>query len=121
MIEYSEKPEQQYIEFSIEGKITKKDFEDLAKKIEPRLSEWKNIRLLEHVKSFEGMEPAALWADLKLGVRILGDLKHVTRCAVVADQKWMKYGVKVADLVLPGEVRLFSSAHISEARDWLLG
>lgn len=61
------------------------------------------------------MEPAALWEDLK-NVPVI---RHVERCAIVADQEWVRRVSTVAAPFVPGELRTFAPDELAAARAWI--
>jgi hypothetical protein len=46
-------------------------------------------------------------------------LTHFERIAVVTDDKWMVGAIKAFGFMIPGEVRLFDNAELSEAVIWI--
>ena len=45
------------------------------------------LRILEEIRSFEGIDPIALWKDVRFGLAHVNDFTHA---AVVADAKWVR-------------------------------
>jgi hypothetical protein len=56
-----------------------------------------------------------MWADAKLGLR---DLKSWEKIAVVSDKDWVEHLVKAFGWMIPGEVRVFESDELDEAKEW---
>lgn len=104
------------LEFTLDGGFTREEFDVIAAKIESMLKEHSKIRLIEVVKSIGAIEPSALWEDLKFGPKHLKDFSHV---AVVADQKWIEWMTKMAQVMMSAEVRTFPLSQIEEARNWI--
>ena len=116
MIEFEVIPDSNIIEFSVDGKTTKDDIGELLAACEKLIAERGKIRLLKWVKSVGGVEPSALWDNLKFG---FSNFSNIERIAGVADKEWM---VKLGDLggkLIPGEIKMFSQDQIDEARAWL--
>jgi hypothetical protein len=65
---------------------------------------------------FEGIDPGAVFEDLKVG---LGRLPHWERLAVVTDVGWIKQAVSAFAFMIHGEVRVFPVAEAENAKDWI--
>ena len=101
------------------GQVTKKDYEQLViPKVETALKRHDKIRLYYELGSqFSGIDPGAVWEDLKVGV------EHLTRwerMAVVTDVDWIRHMVNVFRFLMPGQMRVFATAQTSEARAWIV-
>ena len=114
-LEYKSSPDSNIAEIVIEGKVTESDFDRVIDQFKTDLKVHDNIRILEDVRSFEGMDPMALWKDLKQ-VRLVD---NISRVALVADQKWMRTLAEAAGSVVSAEVKSFERSQITEARAWL--
>lgn len=102
------------------GQVTKKDYEQLViPKVETALKRHDKIRLYYELGSqFSGIDPGAVWEDLKVGV------EHLTRwerMAVVTDVDWIRHMVNAFRFLMPGQMRVFATAQTSEARAWIVG
>jgi hypothetical protein len=116
MIDYREDAETGVVEITVEGKISRADFDDVAARLEARIREHGKIRLLEHVRSFEGISAAVFWDDVRFSLRHLNDF---SRCAVVGDKAWLEWLTRVVRPFISCEVRHYDEARIGEARAWL--
>ena len=114
--EYHNNPDNNIVEITIEGKITEADFDRLIEQVQADFKKHGKLRILEEIRSFEGIDPIALWKDLKFGLPHLNDITHV---AVVTDTKWMQTFSTAIDSVLAAEVKAFDLSQIEEARKWL--
>lgn len=76
-----------------------------------------SLRLLGHYGAVDlrHIEPRAFWEDLK-NVRLL---PHIERCAIVADQAWLRHISDLFGPLLPCEVRTFDLDSEPEALAWL--
>ena len=75
--------------------------------------------LVIFMASFEGYESAAaMWADMKVDTRHADDFSRV---AMVADQKWIKWGMKAADRVLGADLKWFDKDERDAAISWARG
>lgn len=104
--------------FSCKGHVTKSDYETvLVPAVEKALREHENVRLFYEIGSdFGGIDPSAVWEDVKVGV---GHLRRWDRIAVVTDVDWITYSMTLFRLLLPGEIRIFPTAEAAKARDWI--
>ena len=117
MIEYKNNPNDNIAELAVEGKLTEADFERVIAQIKADIAKHGKLRLLEEIRSFEGMDPIALWKDAQFGLSHVGDFTHV---AVVADAEWMRTIATAAGNVLSAEVKAFDRSSIEAARNWLI-
>jgi hypothetical protein len=104
--------------FTARGTVTAKDYESvIIPAVEELLSRRKKIRFLYHLgEDFKRFEVAAMWDDTKLG------LKHFTgweRMAVVSDIDWIRTGIRIFGLGMPGDVRVFRNSELFEAIQWI--
>jgi hypothetical protein len=65
---------------------------------------------------FPEFTAGAAWEDTKLG---LGRLRHWERIAVVGDADWLRRAIHALSWAMPGEVRVFVSSELAEARAWV--
>jgi SpoIIAA-like len=65
---------------------------------------------------FPEFTAGAAWEDAKLG---LGRLRHWERIAVVGDADWLRRAIHALGWAMPGEVRVFASNELGEARAWV--
>jgi hypothetical protein len=116
MIDYRQDPTSGVIEITVDGKITKQEFEQIAAKLEARIAHHGKVRLLEEIRSFGGMDPAAFWDDVKFSLRHLSDF---SRCAVVTDKRWIEWLMKAVAPFVACELQHFPPEQIAAARHWL--
>ena len=115
-LEYRNNPDNNIIELSVEGKVTEADFDRVIDQVKADIEKHGKVRLLEEVRNFEGMDPMALWKDVKSGIPLIKDITHV---AVVADAKWMRTLSEAFKSVLPAQLKAFELSEIEAAREWL--
>ena len=118
MIEKIENLPDNTLGFVARGTVTAKDYETvIIPAIEAAFSRTNKVRLLYHLgPDFSGFEGAAMWDDAKIG------LKHIRgweRIAVVSDVEWVRVGINVFRLAIPGHVRVFHNSELSEATQWV--
>jgi hypothetical protein len=100
------------------GKVTDDDYRDvLVPAVEAAVKHGK-VRLLYVLDEKSSYSPGAMWADSKLWFK---DLKGWERVAVVSDADWLEHAVKAFGWMMPGEVRVFESDDVRDAKAWLVG
>ncbi len=58
----------------------------------------------------------AVWEDTKLG---LAHLRMWERIAVVSDTDWVKHAIHGLGWAIPGEIKVFASDELGDARRWV--
>ena len=104
--------------FTAKGKVTASDYESqIIPAVEAQFTRQSRVRFLYHLgKDFTGFEAAAAWDDTKLGLRHLSGWE---RMAVVSDVEWIRTGVRIFGLAMPGHVRVFHDRDLAEATRWV--
>lgn len=103
------------VEIVVEGKITSKDMKTVIKEVETDLTKYEKIRVLEDIRDFKGIDPMALWIDLKQ----VSKISRISHAAIVADAKWVKTVAEAIGGLYPFEMKVYERSQISEARTWL--
>lgn len=116
MIDYREQPESNIVEITIDGKITREEYDKLASQLEAKIKAHGSVRVLEEVRSIGGIEPSVFWKDAKFGFRHLNDFSSI---AVVADQKWIEWVTKIFKPIMRCPVAVFHLDQIEQAREWI--
>ncbi|MBW2596019.1 MAG: STAS/SEC14 domain-containing protein [Deltaproteobacteria bacterium] len=100
------------------GKLADHDYKDvLIPRLESIIREHGKARLLLDMgDEFHGWEAAALWDDAHFG---LIHRKDFEKMGVIGGPKWTEWGLKIATLVISGEIRSFSSVEREEALLWI--
>jgi hypothetical protein len=114
--QYLEFPDEAIIEFTVAGKATREEFDELAPRIEAFIADHGAIRLIEVIEDFKGFEPSLLWEGAKFDMK---NLKHISHCAVVSDTGWMGPLVRLSSAVIPTSIRTFKLAELDAARAWI--
>lgn len=117
MIEYKSDLTDNVVEIVVEGKLTEADFDRVIAQMTADIEKHGKLRLLEEIRSFEGMDLMTFWKDAEFGLKHVNDFSHV---AVVADAEWMRTIAAAADNILSAEVRAFDLASVEAARNWLI-
>jgi hypothetical protein len=115
VITYHSEPGSPVIEIHVTGHLTNADLEAAITRMRNDLELSGKTRVVEVIERFTGMEPAALWTDVKLGVPLAS---KVTRVAVVADQAWIRAVTHLGSLFTRAEIRVFEPQELDEARRW---
>ncbi len=100
------------------GKVTGEDYEKiLIPALEAALAANDKIRILYHFgPEYTGFMPAAAWDDTRIGLK---HLTHYERVAIVSDDEAMQRMSRAFGFMMPGEVRLYSNAELSDALAWV--
>lgn len=115
MIEYSNNPNNNVVEITVEGKITAADFKSLMAKADADFEKYGKLRVLEDIRNFEGIDPMALWTAFQQIRRIY----DVTHAAIVVDAKWLRAIAEAISGIYPFEMKVFERSLIEEAKFWL--
>ena len=102
--------------FSVSGTIVAEDYGDVVLPALERAAATGEVRFLMEISSFDGMTPAALWEDLKIGVEHLRAWKRV---AVVTDIDWIHHLTAMFGWMTPGQVRVFAVSDRDAAISWV--
>lgn len=105
--------------FACRGHVTRREYvEVLIPAVERALQQQDKIRLYYQIGTdFEGIDPSAVWQDVKVGI---GHLTRWERIAVVTDVAWIVNTMKVFSFLIPGEMRFFPVAEADTARAWIV-
>jgi hypothetical protein len=105
--------------FACRGHVTRRDYETvLIPAVEKALQEHEKVRLYYHIGTdFTGVDPGAVWEDFRVGAE---NWLRWERVAVVTDLDWIKNIMWAFGFLMPGGLRVFSTAEESKARDWIV-
>jgi hypothetical protein len=106
--------------FSATGTVTANDYESvIIPAVDEVFSRQGKVRFLYQLgEKFKGFEAGAAWDDTKLGLRHLTGWERV---ALVSDVEWIRMAMKVFGLAIPGHLRVFHNAELTEAKRWVAG
>lgn len=107
------------IAVSCSAHVTKQDYETvLIPKIKQVLAKHKTARLYYQIGTdFTGIEPGAVWEDIKVGME---HLLRWERIAVVTDVDWIGHTIRAFGFLMPAEVKVFPVAEQAQARTWIV-
>ncbi len=101
-------------------KVTAEDYEKVlipAVEAAESASSERKVRMLYVLgPEFPDFTAGAAWEDTKLG---LGKFRHWERIAVVGDADWLRRAIHALSWAMPGEVRVFASDDLDDARAWV--
>lgn len=100
------------------GTVTDDDYRDVLEPVVEAALERGKVRLMYVVDEHSSYSLGAIWADTKVGFR---DLTGWERVAIVTDIDWLEHAVKAFGWMVPGEVKVFDSDDVSDAKAWLAG
>ena len=102
------------------GKVTAEDYEKVlipAVEAAEAASSEKKVRVLYVLgREFPEFTAGAVWEDTKLG---LGRFRRWERIAVVGDAVWVRRAIHGLGWAMPGEIRVYASDTLTEARLWV--
>jgi SpoIIAA-like len=100
------------------GKVSEEDYRDVLVPTINAAMEQGKVRLLYVLEDEAGYKPGAVWADTKMWFK---NLKGWERLAIVSDADWLENAVKAFGWLMPGEVKVFESDDVRDAKQWLVG
>lgn len=115
MLSYEKKPGADFAEIVVDGKISDEEMNTVMTAMKADLENGR-LKLLEDIRAFEGMEPAAFFKDPRFGIAMAKGISHV---ALVTDAHWLKVVAETFSFVSPAKIKVFERAKIDEARTWL--
>ena len=100
------------------GKLSDQDYQDIWIPALDRVigEHGKADALLYMDADFKGWEPKALWDDAKFG---MAHRKGFRKLAVVGGPAWVRWGVKLGELLMDCEVKLYPPEKLDQALDWV--
>jgi hypothetical protein len=116
VLSYTKKPDTNVAEIVVDGKITDAEMDAAMTAMKADLDRGGKLKLLEDIRAFEGMEPAAFFKDPRFGLSMMKSVSHV---ALVTDAPWLKALAETFNFVSPAQIRVFERARLEEARAWL--
>lgn len=115
MITYQSETGSPLVEIYVKGHVTNTELKDAMARMREDMELRGKTRIVEIIEDFTGIEPSALWTDIKLGIPLAN---KVTRVAVVADQSWIRAMTHLGSLFTKAEIKSFEPHQREEARQW---
>lgn len=113
---YKEIPENKTVELTVDGKVTKEDFERVSGLLHKFIEEHGTARLIEIIKAFKGFDPSVVLDGIKFDMQ---HLRFISHCAVVSDIGWISPISKAAGAFMSTKLRTFTLNDLNKAREWL--
>jgi SpoIIAA-like len=103
------------------GKLTKDDYESVLEPALKEAVETGEARVLFVLPDFDGLEPEALFEDVKTGLGVeLKDRSAWKRFAVVTGVDWIAKSMRLFAWMVPGEVKVFDMSELDKAKEWVV-
>ena len=101
------------------GKVTEEDYRDVLVPIVAKAQGQGKVRLLYVLgEGFESYSAGAMWADAKVWAKHLDGWERI---AIVSDADWMEHAAKAVNWMVSGEIKVFESDDLRDAKIWLVG
>src|SRR4051794_11310252 len=98
--------------FVISGRLTRAEYQEvLLPPVRDTIERGEQIRMLVVIDDFGGLEAGALLGELKAAAKLGSEQPSATsRFAVVSDTDWVRRAITLFGWLVPGEVRVFTTA-----------
>jgi hypothetical protein len=106
----------QILEVHVSGKLTKEDYERFTPEAERAIARHGTIRVLFDMYDFHGWKAAALWEDMKFGLR---HFKDIDRIAIIGEKAWEHGLAAFCKPFTAAEIRYFDRSDAETGRRWL--
>ncbi len=116
MLSFRSVPNSNIVELTVDGAVTRDDFNDVIAEIDSKIEDYGSVDVLEEIRDLGKIPPEVIWADLRWAA---GNMRNVGRAAVVCDKEWIEKMVEVLQPLTKADIRHFDSDEINEARHWL--
>jgi hypothetical protein len=104
------------LSYEAAGIVTRDDVRRFQQDLRSSVGERQRARVLVDLVHLDGVQPDAVWQDLKHTPEYT---RLVDRVAVIGNENWERWATQLAG-VLPGvEARFFDAEQRIEARSWL--
>ncbi len=117
ILSYKEYDNAQAVEIVLGGRVSTEEFDAIAKKLEAFIKRHGQVRVLEVIQDFEGMDALAFWHDVKFSLRHLHDF---SRLAVVVNPDVHHLWSALVAPFISCEVEHFPPDEVEAARNWLM-
>jgi hypothetical protein len=106
------------VELTVEGGITRPDYDRVVAEMEGVIARSGKLRLIEIIRDVGAIDSSIWWRDVKWAYH---HMKDVARCAVVTDKGWIGSVTRAVAALIPAEIRVFPIAELEAARAWVRG
>lgn len=108
------------IGFRVSGEVTRADYTDVLVPELKRIAESGGKLRQLYLIDMKEMDPSALWEDAKTGAGLgMHHRDAFEKAAVVTDQGWLVKAAGLFGFMAPGELRVFPTAELAQAKDWV--
>ncbi len=104
------------VTITLGGEVKREDYQEMVPELEEQINTFGPLRLLLVTERMEGVDPGAVWRDLRFDTEHLNDFERV---AVVGDEAWQKWATKLSGSLTRAEVKFFDTPEMAEARQWV--
>lgn len=115
-LRYTEYPDSKTVEFTVQGHVTREDYDDVIDRLQTFIDTHGRIKMIEVIESFTGFDPSVLLPGIRFDIR---NIRHISHVAVVSDIGWMSPLVKAAGALISTRVRMFHLDELDQARAWI--
>ena len=105
-----------FLEFDLQGKLSREDYERFGPETERTIHEHGRIRVLVKMIGFDGWDAGALWEDIDWKAR---HFNHIEQLAIVGEKTWHPWMTGFCRPFTSARVRYFTHEQLDEARQWL--
>ena len=116
MFNILEKTHNNLVAIRIEGKINKKDYEDLLPVIEKKSNEHSNINMYLEFHKIEGVTPKAALDDIMTYFKYVADFDKI---AVIGEDNWGNLLESTSNAFYSARIRFFSFNQKEQAENWI--
>jgi hypothetical protein len=107
--------------FRASGKLSRDDYQEVMEPDLRAAAEAGEIRMLFAIESFDGLEAAAWFEDMKTGLGLgIGHHSAWKRSAIVSDVEWLAKAFKFFAWMTPGVVEVFGLDRLEDAKSWVV-
>jgi hypothetical protein len=118
MITCTTDPTDGVVELTVEGGVTRADYDAVVAELDRAIAASGKLRLVEVIRDLGPIDSSVWWQDIKWAWT---HVKHVARCAVVTDKGWIGPVTRAAGALIAAEIRVFPLAELDAARAWVRG
>jgi SpoIIAA-like len=118
MIEFMQESSGNVLGVQAGGKLTEDDYRSrLVPRLESLIERFGSVRVLFYTdETFQSWDLHSAWANTALDVRHRADFERI---AVVGAPAWEAWCLKLAGLLMAGEIRTFQPDQLQQAWNWL--
>ena len=104
------------IEITLDGPLSREEFDQMVIKTEEMIETHGKIKLIEIIGHVGKIPLSVLWEDMKWEP---SHLKYFSHVAIVADQRWIDWLVTASKIFISAKMKTFHLDQLEEARNWI--